>query len=822
MMNEHDQPRPFLWSPNQIIVWTMLSVLPLTSGGASAQTSTPESSVGTPAVHTTEEGKAPLANAITTPELANEGDLPFGEELNAELKNQGRTVRFMSTFQSTDIVPEEIGMPVKLPVFSHRHCPRLDHINALHRRGLTPLEKAPIPPKPFGIVIQATDEHYRYLPRFKETLHALWIEDGSFCNIHNTDHLRDIPQLKELRTLHISTGLGDTGAQQLAELHNLHSLIARSASLTDTGLSKLAELRHLRELVLTGYGTNITGVGLASLSARSLLIVLRLPRAPLTDEGMRNLRDFASLKVLDLQSTTLSDEGLAAIQELMNLRTLNLSTTVTSDQGIQHLSMLSNLNSLNLANTHVTDAAIDVLVKLPKLRSLNLSNTRTSYAALQPLRDRNIQLEWSIRRTPMIADLKSPIDRESHLQLHHGRTLEAWFADLQTPANTPETREIRSRAEAELKEAAKEDPEVSHLAFYYGNRHKAQDRGEIARIVMAAEKLSLSAIHDQLNDGVEQRYDHFCLERLTKLEDQSPEAIAALICCLYATPKKEGDDYLNRRAAACLEQIGLPVINQLLQDRQLDGHPSPLNSQILKSIGVKAAKHTLEHSLKHPDDFLSEELGAFCCDFPDTIAPSMITILQDKARGDCHRHALKVLAIAVAPKVTSNGRRVLKQHIAEHVVDLAVPYLENEDTAVDAANIVAGWSPKSDAARNRVAELFNKSEKHRQSYLYALSMFQDVPSTTAETLLEYHEQVPKPGIDSWCRALSRLPAESKAMILPRMREHAAKSPRAAIGVMALDPSPVSRDSMLKILNEMKEKSGERGAADDWLKWVPNQ
>ncbi len=217
------------------------------------------------------------------------------------------------------------------------------------------------------------------------------------CSGCSDAELKHVGQLRQLRVLHTSAGLGDAGMAHLRNLEQLEELWVYYADVTDQGMVHVRNLRRLRALALESRLSNdglrhiagltrlerlempidMEGADLSCLrrlvNRRELELGWGIPESALVDiEHLHSLRSLIGLP------DDLSDRGLASLSNLVNLKDLDLSGTHVTDSGLSHLKNLSNLEEISLRGTAVTDAGLRHLEGLTRLRRLDLSDTGVS------------------------------------------------------------------------------------------------------------------------------------------------------------------------------------------------------------------------------------------------------------------------------------------------------------------------------------------------------------------------------------------------------------------------------------------------------------
>ena len=112
-----------------------------------------------------------------------------------------------------------------------------------------------------------------------------------------------------------STGIGDAGLVDLANLPNLATLNLTDTKITDAGLARLATLTKLESLRLGG--NVITDAGLVHLRGLSRLRKLDLDSSAITDAGLVHLESLTGLERLSLHGSKVSDSGVAKLQRAL-------------------------------------------------------------------------------------------------------------------------------------------------------------------------------------------------------------------------------------------------------------------------------------------------------------------------------------------------------------------------------------------------------------------------------------------------------------------------------------------------------------------------
>jgi len=158
-----------------------------------------------------------------------------------------------------------------------------------------------------------------------------------------------------------TSGITDTGLQDLAGLKNLQVLVLRGTQITDAGMVHLAGLKNLQGLDLSH--TQITGARLKKLARLTNLQELDLQGTEITDGGLEKLAGLKNLQRLDLGLTKITDAGLEHLYEMKNLQWLSLLGTEITDVALVHLMGMKNLQVLNLWSTLITDAGLEKLRK---------------------------------------------------------------------------------------------------------------------------------------------------------------------------------------------------------------------------------------------------------------------------------------------------------------------------------------------------------------------------------------------------------------------------------------------------------------------------
>ncbi len=254
--------------------------------------------------------------------------------------------------------------------------------------------------------------------------------------------LKHLQGMKQLETLTLaSTGITNTGLEQLAKHESLNKLDLTNCKITDSGLTHLKNLKNLRDLRLDL--TPISDAGLQHLYALKKLEYLNLRNTKVTAQGIAELQkalpnckivsDFETKPIMTsdspmtdreiaewvigmggaigttaetlyskieelpaepvkffvvkLKTASFEDNDLKRLVKLKTLGSLKLDSASISNAGLQYLSDIQNLITLNLLNTKITDEGLVHLRNRKKLQYLVLSYTSITGEGLSHLKD---------------------------------------------------------------------------------------------------------------------------------------------------------------------------------------------------------------------------------------------------------------------------------------------------------------------------------------------------------------------------------------------------------------------------------------------------
>jgi len=170
-----------------------------------------------------------------------------------------------------------------------------------------------------------------------------------------------LANLKSLKSLDLSSPIGDGGLEHLKGLTNLEWLTLSACEITDAGLMRLAGMKNLKTLQIGD--NNITDEGAAVLATLPKLYNLDLQRTWISDRGLDSLLSLPELTLLSLAHTRVTDAGLKALGAKTQLQRLSLEDLPISDEALISLESLRKLRSLTLRGTNVTAEGVTRLQK---------------------------------------------------------------------------------------------------------------------------------------------------------------------------------------------------------------------------------------------------------------------------------------------------------------------------------------------------------------------------------------------------------------------------------------------------------------------------
>ena len=244
---------------------------------------------------------------------------------------------------------------------------------------------------------------------FKHLSSAEQLREISLQGKGITDNgLTQLPALKELKTLHISStsakgetldrfqnspleqisirGLTDKGAIKLAGFPTLRHLSCESSPLTIEGLSQLVKLDHIYYFNLVGCD-QLSDQDISQISQLPILQQLHLQDTAAGDVTLAALAESLSLKNLTIGGKNLTDVGMKDLCRIVSLQELNLRAepNIVTDAGMEDFWRLVNLRSLHISAPSVTGSTFSSLTELSGLQQVSLETETLSPDAIRHL-----------------------------------------------------------------------------------------------------------------------------------------------------------------------------------------------------------------------------------------------------------------------------------------------------------------------------------------------------------------------------------------------------------------------------------------------------
>lgn len=256
------------------------------------------------------------------------------------------------------------------------------------------------------------------------------IETLEICNFINTNTMKEIAKLTQLRKLNLSSPLrNETDIDEIFYVSNLTNLkicnlrlqisyipknLARRFTEVFPNKNIMIELfldpekiteEHILNLVpFAGTCVNITTFSISYsnrsgtakravndivMNAISVLTSLRrldIVQCPITNVGIQYILNLTNIRELNFSKCAcINDETLSYMTVFTNLTTLNIRKRPIANNGIEHISILTNLTSLNIKGCFkILD--IEKIQLLTNLRHLYIENIPILKSALQDIK----------------------------------------------------------------------------------------------------------------------------------------------------------------------------------------------------------------------------------------------------------------------------------------------------------------------------------------------------------------------------------------------------------------------------------------------------
>jgi len=148
------------------------------------------------------------------------------------------------------------------------------------------------------------------------------------------EHLKNLRQLPNLKTLYAPRTMGDQGLEHLATIASLEVLVLPESSVTQKGLASLSELENLYHLTI--HMKRLDGEALTAIAKLKGLTSLRMTNSGLSGKDLVALSQLPKLKFLSIESKQISAPGLLDLgQHLDSLEHLEILQHGLSEQDFQ-------------------------------------------------------------------------------------------------------------------------------------------------------------------------------------------------------------------------------------------------------------------------------------------------------------------------------------------------------------------------------------------------------------------------------------------------------------------------------------------------------
>lgn len=221
------------------------------------------------------------------------------------------------------------------------------------------------------------------LAHLRNCTHLEWLDLSD--SAVSDEGLAYLEKMSQLRFINLAgTRVRGNGLHHLSRMTFLKVLYLGGTDGLD--LRNVLFLRDMKNLRTVWITTEVTDAGLHNLGELSQISALWLDHTRLTGSGLSDLKGLKNLKSLHLQGNPIQDDKLSQLSGFAGLTEFDLSDTLIGDSGILLLANLPHLEKLDLHRTRVSDRSISTLSKLQDLEFVDLSNTRVSPDGLNSLR----------------------------------------------------------------------------------------------------------------------------------------------------------------------------------------------------------------------------------------------------------------------------------------------------------------------------------------------------------------------------------------------------------------------------------------------------